>query len=303
MIGLRRHVHRGAVLAVGFVIEPAQLGEAEARRRVLAWWTPGCEVRGVDGVWIVRLASPRRIAVHAAPGAPLVEERGVRVTVSTSSQARDYASTIGVRVRSSDGEHGLIGALFGAGDPRIVRVDGFNIEAIPDGHMVLLSNRDVPGVIGRVASRIGAAGVNIGRFYLGRKEIGGDAMALVQVDQPIDDDLVAGLVDVCQWHVCRSSSTGIGVRIRRGVQRIGHRVEYLVCAYLVAGADEHASAFDRGGLERLDTKEELVGNQRLDAFRFEDGLDEVRFLQPGAVPDFDPVGFHVGLLHEFPEDG
>ncbi len=91
MIGLRRHVHRGAVLAVGFVIEPAQLGEAEARRRVLAWWTPGCDVRGVDGVWIVRLAAPRRIAVHAAPGAPLVELDGVLTSVPLTSAQRQAA--------------------------------------------------------------------------------------------------------------------------------------------------------------------------------------------------------------------
>jgi D-3-phosphoglycerate dehydrogenase len=120
----------------------------------------------------------------------VAEERGVRVRVSTSSHARDYASTIGLRVRTSEGEHEVIGALFGAGDPRIVRVDGFNIEAIPEGHMVLLRNRDVPGVIGDVASRIGKAGVNIARFYLGRKEAGGDAMALVQVDEPIASELV-----------------------------------------------------------------------------------------------------------------
>ena len=59
--------------------------------------------------------------------------------------------------------------------------------------MVLLSNQDVPGVIGRVATLLGNAGINIGRFYLGRSRPGEVAMALVQVDEPIGDALLAEL--------------------------------------------------------------------------------------------------------------
>jgi D-3-phosphoglycerate dehydrogenase len=151
------------------------------------------DVRPVTQAILTGTLSAFLEGVNYVNASVVAEERGVPVTVSTSTHARDYASTIGLRVRSTEGEHEVIGALFGAGDPRIVRVDGFNIEAIPTGHMVLLSNRDVPGVIGHVASRIGAAGVNIARFYLGRKAAGGEAMALVQVDEPIGDALLAEL--------------------------------------------------------------------------------------------------------------
>ena len=70
----RRHAHRGSVLAAGFAIDPRAAG---ARDRVLALWAPGCDVRVVDGAWLVRLATPRRIAVADAPGAPLVAQHGV----------------------------------------------------------------------------------------------------------------------------------------------------------------------------------------------------------------------------------
>jgi len=117
----------------------------------------------------------------------------VRVKQSTYRHARDYASMITVRTRSADGEHEMAGALFGKQDLRIVRVDGFAIEAIPSGHLVVLSNRDVPGVIGRIATYLGDAGINIGRFYLGRKRAGGEAMAVIEVDEAVADDQLTAL--------------------------------------------------------------------------------------------------------------
>jgi D-3-phosphoglycerate dehydrogenase len=74
-----------------------------------------------------------------------------------------------------------------------VRINGFNLEAIPKGHMLYLFNRDVPGVLGRIATFIGDQGVNIGRLYLGRKKIGESALALIQVDQPLSEQALAGL--------------------------------------------------------------------------------------------------------------
>jgi D-3-phosphoglycerate dehydrogenase len=83
--------------------------------------------------------------------------------------------------------------LFGRRDARIVRINGFNLEAIPKGHMLYLFNRDVPGVLGQIATYIGEQGINIGRLYLGRKKIGESALALIQVDQPLSEGSLAGL--------------------------------------------------------------------------------------------------------------
>jgi D-3-phosphoglycerate dehydrogenase len=151
------------------------------------------DVRPVAQAILTGLLAPVIERINFINAAVVADERGVRVRQSTSVHARDYASLITVRTRSADGEHQVAGALFGKQDERIVRVDNFNIEAVPAGHMVLLSNRDVPGVIGRVATLLGGAGINIARFYLGRKEPGGDAMALIQVDEPMGDGLLAEL--------------------------------------------------------------------------------------------------------------
>jgi D-3-phosphoglycerate dehydrogenase len=92
---------------------------------------------------------------------------------------------IRVRAVTSESESEVCGALFSRRDARLVRINGFNLEAIPRGHMLFLFNRDVPGVLGRIATFIGDHRVNIGRLYLGRKKIGESALALIQIDQPL----------------------------------------------------------------------------------------------------------------------
>ena len=93
---------------------------------------------------------------------------------------------------TSQGEHSLAGTLFGYGEQarqgRITEINGFHIEAIPHGHMLVMRNQDVPGVIGRVGTILGERGVNISRFHLGRRERGGEAMAVIEVDAPLSDE-------------------------------------------------------------------------------------------------------------------
>lgn len=154
------------------------------------------DVRPVAQAIVAGILGHALEGVNAVNASVVAEDRGVRVTQSTSLHARDYASTVAVRIKSGDGEHEILGALFGTEDARIVRVDGFALEAVPEGHLILLSNRDVPGVIGKIATLLGDAGVNIGRFYLGRKQAGDVAMAIVQVDEGIDDALLARLAQL-----------------------------------------------------------------------------------------------------------
>lgn len=95
---------------------------------------------------------------------------------------------IRVRAVTAERDSEVAGALFGRRDGRIVRINGFNLEAIPKGHMLLVFNRDLPGVLGSIATFIGDKGVNISRLYLGRKKIGESALALIQIDQAMSDD-------------------------------------------------------------------------------------------------------------------
>ncbi len=130
--------------------------------------------------------------VNAVNALLIAEERGIKVTTSYSRGGSDFVPAIRTTVMGHDGERSVAGTIFGFGEQkregRITEIDGFHIEAVPHGHMVVMHNRDVPGVIGRVGTIFGERGVNISRFHLGRRERGGEAMAVIEVDAAVDKE-------------------------------------------------------------------------------------------------------------------
>lgn len=151
------------------------------------------EVRPITQGLLAGLLRPIIERVNLVNASIVAEERGIKVTESLTRRARDFASLVSARVVTTQRESEVAGALFSRQDARIVRINGFHLEAIPKGHMLIVFNRDVPGVLGRIATFIGDAGVNIGRLYLGRKKIGESALSLVQIDQPLTADRLAEL--------------------------------------------------------------------------------------------------------------
>ncbi|HKV39887.1 MAG TPA: phosphoglycerate dehydrogenase, partial [Blastocatellia bacterium] len=154
------------------------------------------DVKPITQSVLAGLLSPVIERVNLVNSGLVSEERGIKVTESLSHKARDFASLITVRAVTAGGESEVAGALMGRRDARLVRINGFSLEAIPKGHMLIIFNRDVAGVLGRIATFIGDQGINIGRLYLGRKKVGENALALVQIDQPMPAAALAGLARV-----------------------------------------------------------------------------------------------------------
>lgn len=124
----------------------------------------------------------------------IAEERGIAVTASYKRAGSDFAPAISTRVVTTTGAQTVSGALFGpGGDGRITEINGFRLEAIPHGHMLVTRNRDVPGVIGHLGTVLGEHGVNISRFHLGRRERGGEAMAVIETDAPLGKETLDAL--------------------------------------------------------------------------------------------------------------
>ncbi|HEX8441249.1 bpX6 domain-containing protein, partial [Archangium sp.] len=87
--GPRAHVHQGTVEAVALWFDPALLGEAEARRRVLSAWSPGAGVYALAGGFLLRLPAPRRVASAGSPGLPFTLEDGVLLSAPLSPSERE----------------------------------------------------------------------------------------------------------------------------------------------------------------------------------------------------------------------
>ncbi|MDP6699466.1 MAG: ACT domain-containing protein, partial [Candidatus Latescibacteria bacterium] len=134
--------------------------------------------------------------------APLfAQERGVRVDELRSSEHEDYASLITVVYQTDQGERLLSGTLFGKSESRLVRLDEYHFDAVPEGHMLFYVNDDVPGIIGHIGTAMGDHEVNIAQMSCGRRELGGQALTILNVDDPITAEVVSDILsrDYISW--------------------------------------------------------------------------------------------------------
>lgn len=159
------------------------------------------EVADMDGAPVTRafLAGLLRnvsARVNVVNAFLIAEERGIAVMSSykRTGGLSDGAPAISTRVVATSSEQTVAGTLFGAArEGRVTEINGFRIEAIPHGYMLITRNLDVPGVIGHIGTVLGQHGVNISRFHLGRRERGGEAMAVIETDAPLSDETLREL--------------------------------------------------------------------------------------------------------------
>jgi D-3-phosphoglycerate dehydrogenase len=119
----------------------------------------------------------------------LAKERGLAVREIRNEGEGDYHTLVAVSVGTDDGEKRVEGTLFGNRAPRLVNIFGVAVEAELTGQMIYIVNTDAPGFIGALGTKLGENAINIATFNLGRRAAGGEAVALVAVDDPITPDV------------------------------------------------------------------------------------------------------------------
>jgi D-3-phosphoglycerate dehydrogenase len=115
--------------------------------------------------------------------APLIaKERGIEVKEIKSTDRSDYQSLVALRLRAKEKTSYFAGTLFSKKDPRIVVIDDFKVEIVPEGELLLMYNNDKPGVIGNIGTLLGRNNINIARMHFGRETPGGMAISVVSID-------------------------------------------------------------------------------------------------------------------------
>ncbi len=122
-------------------------------------------------------------AVNEVSAPAIAKDRGLAIRQDLNPSSLDYVSQITVTLRGDDGQSASVaGTVFGKHDLRIVRVNGFRLEAVPEGDLILCENDDAPGVMGRMGTALGEAGVNIARISLSRNAERKSAFSFLNVD-------------------------------------------------------------------------------------------------------------------------
>lgn len=120
----------------------------------------------------------------------IAKERGIEVMETKSTDAGDYRNMISVHVKSPEKTVIVSGTLFGKKDPRIVKINEFTVEIVPEGNMLMMHNNDKPGVIGNIGTLMGKNSINIARMHFGRRKPGGMAISVVNIDTPVDETIL-----------------------------------------------------------------------------------------------------------------
>ncbi|MBN1621149.1 MAG: phosphoglycerate dehydrogenase [Endomicrobiales bacterium] len=131
------------------------------------------------------------IPVNFVNAPVLAKERGIKVKEIRTQEIEDFTSLITAKVKTDKDELVVSGTLFGHKNPRFVRIRGLNVDVIPRGSILMLTNIDRPGVIGHIGSMLGKNNINIAEMQVGRKEIGGEAVTIVNVDNRVTPDMLS----------------------------------------------------------------------------------------------------------------
>jgi D-3-phosphoglycerate dehydrogenase len=147
--------------------------------------------RPLTQVALTGLLRPFLDNVNMVSAPVLARQRNIDVTEIKHERDCDYQTLIRLTVTTERGPRSVSGTLFGGTKPRLVEIKGIEIEAELGAHMLYITNEDRPGLIGALGKTLGDADVNIATFHLGRAARGAEAIALLEVDQPISAEVLA----------------------------------------------------------------------------------------------------------------
>ena len=146
--------------------------------------------RALTSAALTGLMRPLLQDVNAVSAPAIARDRGINVEEVRREQRGAYENYIRLTVVTERQERSVAGTVFTDGKPRIIQVKGINMEAELGDHMLYVTNEDKPGFIGRLGSTLGDAGVNIATFNLGRDSRGGEAICLVEIDEPVTAEVL-----------------------------------------------------------------------------------------------------------------
>ncbi|MDP3861219.1 MAG: phosphoglycerate dehydrogenase [Phaeovulum sp.] len=139
---------------------------------------------------IMRATNPD---VNMVSAPVIARERGIQIATTRQEKSGAFDAYIKLTVVTETRERSVAGTCFADGKPRFIQIKGINIDAEVGAHMLYTTNRDVPGIIGTLGGTMGKHGVNIANFTLGRAKAGGDAIAILYLDEPLKPAVIAEL--------------------------------------------------------------------------------------------------------------
>ena len=147
--------------------------------------------RALTSAAIAGLLRPILQDVNVVSAPIVAKDRGIIVEETRREAEGDYESLITVTIVTDRQTRSVAGTVYADGRPRLINIKGIRMDAEFGPSMLYVTNQDKPGFVGRFATLLAGAGINIATFHLGRDSAGGNAIALVEIDGTVSPDLLA----------------------------------------------------------------------------------------------------------------
>ena len=121
------------------------------------------------------------------------EKLGIKVSETKSNEEMDYKNCVEIAVLTDKGENKALGTIFGKNDQRVVTFLGFDLDFVPAGNMIVCGNVDRAGLIGDIGTVLGKQNINIAHMTWARKTQAGEALVVLNTDEPVDADTLGKL--------------------------------------------------------------------------------------------------------------
>lgn len=185
----------GKVL-VGLATKPIEKIEVALMGRAAEVEARPVSVSALIGVLSEQVSTP----VNRVNAENIAKRQGIVLVESKTEETQDYLSLIKVTGHCADRSITLAGTLLGGCHPRLVCIDQFDVEVVPEGTLLLTRHDDKPGVISAISTVLGNANINITRMQVGTADAEQRAMAVISVSDPLTDDLLKQLCHIPAVH-------------------------------------------------------------------------------------------------------
>jgi D-3-phosphoglycerate dehydrogenase len=150
-------------------------------------------LRALECAVIAGIMSRVNPDVNMVSAPVIAKERGIQLSTTTQDKSGVFDGYIKITVVTDKRERSIAGTCFSDGKPRFIQIKGINVDAEVGRHMLYTTNKDVPGIIGKLGTLLGENKVNLANFTLGRAAAGGEAIAIAYLDEALDAKVVSEL--------------------------------------------------------------------------------------------------------------
>src|SRR5690606_5122745 len=155
--------------------------------------TMNMNTRAMTSAALAGLIRPQVSDVNMVSAPIMAKERGVILSEVKRDKSGVFDGYIKLTVKTTKRTRPIAGTCFSDGKPRFIQIKGINLDAEVGEHMLYTTNPDAPGIIGLLGTTCGKNGVHIANFPLGRHKPGGNAIALLYLDEPFPENVLATL--------------------------------------------------------------------------------------------------------------